>query len=116
MSINELKCLANVEFRPGPVAIISSSINLSAIILFTVSSINGRKAANADAADASVIADEIDAPDGNAPAGGGVGGGGGDGGGGLVAGGGAGGGGFDGVIAGVGIVEGGKETIGIETG
>jgi hypothetical protein len=105
---NELKCLANVEFRPGPVAIISPSINASAIILFTVSSIIGLNAASADAADARVIAAAAEAPVGNAPGGGGGGGGGGRGGGGLPGCGGAGGG-FDGVIAGVTKLDGGNE-------
>ncbi len=93
--INELKCMANFIFRPAPVAIISSSINESAIIFLTVSSIIGLKDANADAADAIVAAVLSEGPDGNAPSGGG----GGGGGGGFAAVGGAGG--FTGVIAGV---------------
>ena len=76
-SANSLKCFVNVEFRPGPVAIISSSLALSAIILFTMSSISGNKAAKADAPAASDIAADIEGPVGNAPAGGGGGGGGG---------------------------------------
>ena len=95
-STDKLKYFVNVLFLPGPVAMISSSANRSAIISFTLSSIIGIKAANDDAADARVIADETEAPDGNAPVAGG--GGGGGGGGGFP----AAGVGFTGVIAGVG--------------
>ena len=93
--------MANVLFRPCVFDIISLSENTSAIISFTLSSIIGPKAANDAAADASVIADETEAPDGNAPGGGG-----GGGGGGFAA---AGGGGFAGVIAGVARADGGIE-------
>ncbi len=103
-STKELKCLANVEFRPGPVDIISPSINVSPIISFTFSSIIGPKAANDAAADASVDAALSEGADGNTPGGGGGGGGGGG-----LPGCGGGGGGFAGVIAGVARAEGGIE-------
>ncbi len=101
--------MANFIFRPGPVAIISPSIKASAIIFSTVDSIIGVKAANNDAAEARVIADETEAPDGNAPAA--AGGGGGGGGGGFPPPAGSGGfiGDIAGVIAGVAKLEGGIE-------
>ncbi len=116
-SISKLKYFVNVEFR-DPEVIISLSANPSAIILFTVSSMSGVSAANVAAAAAiGFELEEIEGPDDcAAPCGGGGGGGGGFPAGGC--------GGFTGVIAGVGAAviagvgtaEGGKDTIGIETG